>query len=71
MIINCGAYTHVDNAENNKDIVFQVNSNSVKTICNTLLKMKGKLLQISTDFVFDGNKNKPYKPHEKTKFKKK
>ena len=65
-IINCGAYTHVDNAEKDKNIVFQVNSNSVKTISNTLLKMKGKLLQISTDFVFDGNKNNPYKPYEKT-----
>ena len=65
-VINCGAYTAVDKAEKESDIAFKVNADATSVISQALLKTNGKLLQISTDFVFDGNKNRPYTPYEKT-----
>ena len=60
-IINCGAYTNVEKAESEQELAFQINAIAVKTISETLLKTKGKLIQISTDFVFDGKSSIPYK----------
>ena len=40
-VINCGAYTNVENAESEKELAFQINSIAVKTISETLLKTKG------------------------------
>ena len=65
-IINSGAYTAVDEAEKEPEKVFATNSDSVKIIAETLKKTRGKILQIGTDFVFDGKNNKPYTPYEKT-----
>ena len=64
-IINSGAYTNVDFAENNSEEVFKVNSLAPKTFSESILCNKGKLLQISTDYVFDGKKNVAYGPYEK------
>ena len=63
-IINCAAYTAVDLAEKNKKEAFLVNSESPKYMANAISKCGGKLLQLSTDFVFDGNNSKPYKPSQ-------
>lgn len=60
-IINSGAYTAVDEAEKEPEKVFATNSDAVKIIAETLKKTRGKILQISTDFVFDGRNNIPYK----------
>ena len=65
-VINCGAYTNVENAESEKELAFQINSIAVKTISETLLKTKGKLIQISTDFVFNGDSSIPYKTNDET-----
>ena len=65
-VINSGAYTNVDKSEKESDIVFQTNSFSVEAISQALCQTNGKLLQISTDFVFDGKTNKSYTPYEKT-----
>ena len=51
-IINCGAYTNVDMAEEEKEIVMDINANSVKEISLYLKKNGGNLIQISTDYVF-------------------
>lgn len=61
-IINCGAFTKVDKAEDEVDLAFSINADSVRYISEALIETKGKILQISTDYVFDGNKNTPYKP---------
>ena len=60
-VINCAAYTSVDKAEENKEIAEQVNSIGVSNIVKVLEEVNGKLIHISTDYVFDGNQNKPYK----------
>ena len=61
-VINAAAYTLVDEAEKNPLLAFQVNEKGPKAIAEALFLFGGKLLQISTDFVFDGKKGKPYEP---------
>jgi dTDP-4-dehydrorhamnose reductase len=53
--INCAAYTAVDNAESNKELAASVNVNGAKNLANACDKNKATLIQISTDFVFDGH----------------
>lgn len=60
-VINCAAYTSVDKAEQNFEIAEQVNSFGVKNLINALEKVNGKLIHISTDYVFDGTNSEPYK----------
>ena len=63
-IINCAAYTNVDKAESEKDIAFKINALAPKYFAEALNIYGGNLLQISTDYVFDGRKGRPYKPNE-------
>ena len=65
LIINCGAYTNVDMAEDEKDKVMNINAESVKEISRYLKKNGGNLIQISTDYVFNGLKSKAYKVDDK------
>ena len=60
-VINCAAYTAVDKAEENPVIAQQVNAKGVLNLVNALKKVDGKLIHISTDYVFDGNYSQPYK----------
>ena len=64
-VINCAAFTNVDQAENNPKEAYSINAYGPLAIAEALLKKKGKLLQISTDYVFDGNGNFPYKTSHK------
>lgn len=61
LVINCAAYTDVDKAEENFELANQVNVIGVTNIVNALKKINGKLIHISTDYVFDGNSSLPYK----------
>ena len=60
-VINCAAYTAVDLAEEDVVIAEQVNAKGVLNLVNALEKVDGKLIHISTDYVFDGNNFLPYK----------
>ena len=60
-VINCAAYTSVDKAEGSPEIAEQVNAKGVLNLVNALKKVDGKLIHISTDYVFDGNHSQPYK----------
>ena len=59
-VINCAAYTAVDAAEQNAVIAEEVNAIGVLNLVNALAKVNGKLIHISTDYVFDGNGFLPY-----------
>ena len=59
-VINCAAYTSVDKAEENVKVARQTNSGGVLNVVNALKKVNGKLIHISTDYVFDGMHSKPY-----------
>ena len=60
-VINCAGYTAVDKAEVEALIAQKVNSEGVLNLVNALEKVGGKLIHISTDYVFDGNHSQPYK----------
>ena len=65
-IINCGAYTNVDKAEIETDIAMRINADAPRAFAEAIKKVGGKIMQISTDFVFDGqNRNTPYPPDHK------
>ncbi|KAA1244322.1 dTDP-4-dehydrorhamnose reductase [Aquimarina sp. RZ0] len=59
-IINCAAYTNVDQAEKSPQRAFLVNSEGVKYLAEICKEYKTTLIHISTDYVFDGVKNTPY-----------
>ena len=60
-VINCAAYTAVDKAEKNIELAERVNSIGVSNLVKVLDKVNGKLIHISTDYVFDGTNSLPYK----------
>ena len=60
-VINCAAYTAVDRAEEDAETAEQVNSMGVANLVNALQTVNGKLIHISTDYVFDGDHFFPYK----------
>ncbi|MCX5717484.1 MAG: dTDP-4-dehydrorhamnose reductase [Nitrospirae bacterium] len=64
IVINCAAYTKVDSAEEEKDRAFQVNGIGVQNLAVACAEMQIPLCHISTDYVFDGRKNKPYTPFD-------
>ncbi len=59
-VINCAAYTAVDKAEGDEILAEKVNSEGVLNLVNAVEKVNGKLIHISTDYVFDGNTFSPY-----------
>ena len=64
VVINCAAYTSVDNAEEEPKIAHQLNALAIEYLCQ-LSKIFGfKLIHFSTDYVFDGTASKPYKESE-------
>ena len=66
-VINSGAYTAVDKAEDEKELAMRINAIAPKMFAEELSQTGGKLLQLSTDFVFDGEQNFPYKTDQKKK----
>jgi len=60
LIVNCAAYTAVDKAEDDHEEADMINHIAVKQIAEIAQNNNIKLIHISTDFVFDGLKHKPY-----------
>ena len=65
-IINTAAYTNVDKAEDEPELERKINTEAPYFFAKGLLNSGGKLLQLSTDFVFDGLQGKPYLPSQAT-----
>lgn len=65
-IVNCAAYTNVDGAEDDYDGAYAVNVKGVENLAKICKEKDIKLIHISTDYVFDGNATKPYKPTDET-----
>jgi dTDP-4-dehydrorhamnose reductase len=66
IIINCAAYTAVDKAEEEYELANQINHLAVKQLAKITKAQKSKLIHISTDYVFDGESDKPYKESDTT-----
>jgi dTDP-4-dehydrorhamnose reductase len=58
--VHCAAYTDVDKAEDEREKVFAVNVQGTKNVCESLKNEKCLFVYISTDYVFDGQKNGAY-----------
>ena len=54
-VINCAAYTAVDKAEDEVDLARKINCDGAENIANLCLKFDATMLQVSTDFIFEGN----------------
>ncbi|OIQ27392.1 MAG: dTDP-4-dehydrorhamnose reductase [Bacteroidetes bacterium MedPE-SWsnd-G2] len=65
-IINCAAYTAVDDAEDVPESAFAVNHLAVKNLAELSKEFGLKLIHMSTDYVFDGEGNVPYKSSDRT-----
>ena len=59
-VINCAAYTAVDRAEEEEEKANAINSEGVKNVVKALEPIQGKLIHLSTDYVFDGKAVSPY-----------
>ena len=60
VILNCAAYTKVDDAEANEDAAYAVNATGPAHLAGAAAASGAKLVTISTDYVFDGNATTPY-----------
>ncbi len=64
--INCAAYTNVEKAESEKERAFEINAEAVKNLAENCKKHKSVLIHISTDYVFDGEIDRPYNEEDIT-----
>lgn len=60
LVINCAAYTAVDEAEDEKELAFKVNAEGTKNLLEACERMDAKFIHYSTDYVFDGSSKEPY-----------
>ncbi|WRP06313.1 dTDP-4-dehydrorhamnose reductase [Rossellomorea aquimaris] len=65
VIIHCAAYTAVDKAEDDKETCWNVNVLGTKYIATASKKVNASFMYISTDYVFDGKGEEPFKETDK------
>jgi len=61
VIINCAAYTNVDQCETHRDQAFLVNAEGTKHVALASYTVKARFVHLSTDYVFDGTASIPYR----------
>ncbi|WP_353815361.1 dTDP-4-dehydrorhamnose reductase [Agromyces sp. SYSU T00266] len=60
VVVNCAAYTKVDDAESHEDLAYAVNATGTANLAAACATVGARLVTISTDYVFDGNATEPY-----------
>jgi len=65
-IINCAAYTAVDNAEKESEIAYSVNAIAVEYMAELAKEYSLKFIHVSTDYVFDGTSHMPLREDDST-----
>ena len=60
VVVNCAAWTAVDDAETHEDAALQVNGHAVAGLAAACADYGSTLVQVSTDYVFDGASRQPY-----------
>ncbi|SMC18023.1 dTDP-4-dehydrorhamnose reductase [Desulfacinum hydrothermale DSM 13146] len=66
VVVNAAAYTAVDRAESDPEAAFLINRDGAAHLAQQCSRQRIRLLHVSTDFVFDGNASRPYKPTDPT-----
>jgi dTDP-4-dehydrorhamnose reductase len=66
VIVNCAAYTKVDQAETEESAANVINGSAVVLLADAANAVGALLVQVSTDFVFDGNGRRPYEVGDAT-----
>ena len=66
VVINCGAFTQVDRCEAEADLAQLINATAVGWLADACEAQKAMLIQISTDYVFDGTATRPYREDDPT-----
>ena len=64
VLINAAAYTAVDKAEEDEELALAINADAVAIMADEMASQGGKLVHVSTDFVFDGQSSTAYKPDD-------
>ncbi|VVT02273.1 dTDP-4-dehydrorhamnose reductase [Erythrobacter sp. EC-HK427] len=64
LIINAAAYTAVDAAESDADTCYAINRDAVGSLAHAMNRSGGRLVHLSTDYVFDGQSSRPYLPDD-------
>ena len=65
-IVNCAAYTAVDKAESDADFCRKLNADAPGFLAEAIEQRGGWMIQISTDYVFDGTQHTPYREDDAT-----
>lgn len=60
VIINCAAHTNVDACEKEWDLAYKINAIGPRNLSIAANAVDAKMIHVSTDYVFEGNGNKPY-----------
>ena len=63
-VIHCAAYTAVDAAEDNVQLCRKINAEGTQNIANVCKELDIKMTYISTDYVFDGEGERPWEPDD-------
>ena len=63
-VIHCAAYVAVDRAEDEPELVRRVNADGTRNIARMCRKLDVPVMYISTDYVFDGEGDQPWKPDD-------
>lgn len=63
-VIHCAAYTAVDAAEDNEDLCIKINAEGTENIAKACQDLNCKMLYVSTDYVFDGEGERPWEPDD-------
>lgn len=65
VVVNCSAYTDVSKAEEEEKTAFRINCEGAMNVAKACSDTQTRLIHISTDYVFSGNKGDKYRPSDK------
>lgn len=65
-IVNCAAYTAVDRAEDDEETAALINARAVEVLATAAARRGVRMIHVSTDYVFDGEGNRPYREDDST-----
>ncbi len=66
LVINCAAYTRVDDCESNVEPAMRVNGDGAGNVAAASAEVGARLIHLSTDYVFDGTADRPYREDDPT-----